>query len=250
MFRDEEYLSTMRRYLSAARDSHNHDSIDLINVLPPGQDQNGTAELDISAVSLLSVEQKKQLVQYDLKELLFGLAKHLFGPNITMKWREDYFPFTEPSFELDILFLKDGESPPAATTTAEEEDEKWLEVLGCGVVHDDVMGVCRDRAAAANLTIGEHGWAFGLGLERLAMVLFSIPDIRLFWSLDVRFLSQFSGDKITKFAPFSKFPLCYKDVSFWLPLPQVGEASTLPDNGEKIKMTEFHPNEVFEVRVA
>lgn len=60
---------------------------------------------------------------------------------------------------------------------------KWLEVLGCGVIHRDVMNNAGRQ--------GEVGWAFGLGLERLAMVLFSIPDIRLFWSNDVRFLSQF-----------------------------------------------------------
>ena len=58
-----------------------------------------------------------------------------------------------------------------------------MEVLGCGVIHHDVMNNAGRR--------GEIGWAFGLGLERLAMVLFSIPDIRLFWSNDVRFLSQF-----------------------------------------------------------
>lgn len=60
---------------------------------------------------------------------------------------------------------------------------KWLEVLGCGVIQDEVM----DNAGRT----GEIGWAFGLGLERLAMVLFSIPDIRLFWSDDPRFSSQF-----------------------------------------------------------
>ena len=59
------------------------------------------------------------------------------------------------------------------------------------------------------------GWAFGLGLERIAMVLFDIPDIRLFWSSDPRFLSQFTPGKLSKFTPFSKYPPCYKDVSFW-----------------------------------
>lgn len=71
------------------------------------------------------------------------------------------------------------------------------------------------------------GWAFGLGLERIAMVLFSIPDIRLFWSTDPRFLSQFSanstssilagGGVLKKFKEYSKFPPCYKDFSFWVP---------------------------------
>ncbi|KAG9318482.1 hypothetical protein JVU11DRAFT_573 [Chiua virens] len=61
------------------------------------------------------------------------------------------------------------------------------------------------------------GWAFGLGLERIAMVLYSIPDIRLFWSQDPRFLTQFKPDEITTFRPYSKYPACFKDVSFWLP---------------------------------
>lgn len=61
------------------------------------------------------------------------------------------------------------------------------------------------------------GWAFGLGLERIAMVLYSIPDIRLFWSQDPRFLSQFQRGQITTFKPYSKHPSCFKDLSFWLP---------------------------------
>lgn len=61
------------------------------------------------------------------------------------------------------------------------------------------------------------GWAFGLGLERIAMILFSIPDIRLFWSEDTRFLRQFKEGQIITFKPYSKYPPCYKDLSFWLP---------------------------------
>lgn len=64
---------------------------------------------------------------------------------------------------------------------------------------------------------GKIGWAFGLGLERLAMVLFGIPDIRLFWSQDERFIEQFTPGQIKKFQPFSKYPPCIKDISFWLP---------------------------------
>ncbi len=64
------------------------------------------------------------------------------------------------------------------------------------------------------------GWAFGLGLERLAMILYSVPDIRLFWSEDPRFHSQFEGtadDHVITFSPYSIYPPCFKDVSFWLP---------------------------------
>ncbi|KAL6000447.1 hypothetical protein ACLOJK_024143 [Asimina triloba] len=72
--------------------------------------------------------------------------------------------------------------------------EKWLEVLGCGVTEQEIL---KRSGRTDNV-----GWAFGLGLERLAMVLFEIPDIRLFWSTDQRFTSQ--------------FPPCYKDMSFWI----------------------------------
>lgn len=101
-----------------------------------------------------------QIIEEDLKKILTGLAVALFG-DVQMRWKEDYFPFTQPSFELEIFFNGD-----------------WLEVLGCGVIHDQVM---RNADMPDGL-----GWAFGLGLERLAMVLFDIPDIRLFWSEDPR----------------------------------------------------------------
>jgi phenylalanyl-tRNA synthetase alpha chain len=141
----------------------------------------------------MSMADRKKVVENDLKDILTGLARHLFG-DVEMRWREDYFPFTEPSFELEIHFNGD-----------------WMEVLGCGVIHNDV--ICNGGLEVEKCC----GWAFGLGLERLAMVLFQIPDIRLFWTQDERFLSQFQAGKINKFQVYSKYPLCYKDVSFWLP---------------------------------
>lgn len=152
---------------------------------------------------------RSQLIEKELKHVLSGLATHLFG-DVPLRWREDYFPFTEPSFELEVYFNDD-----------------WLEVLGCGVIHDEVM---RNAERPQQM-----GWAFGLGLERLAMVLFKIPDIRLFWSTDERFLGQFREDQpIAPFVPYSKYPACYKDVSFWLP-------ETI------LKMDDFYSNDVYEV---
>mmetsp|Transcript_15892 Transcript_15892/g.23935 ORF Transcript_15892/g.23935 Transcript_15892/m.23935 type:complete len:405 (+) Transcript_15892:49-1263(+) len=141
----------------------------------------------------ITTAEKKMIIEEDLKKILTGLAISLFG-DVEMRWKEDYFPFTNPSFELEILF-----------------NGNWLEVLGCGVIHDQVM-INADKPS-------DMGWAFGLGLERLAMVLFDIPDIRLFWSQDSRFLEQFKDGQINKFIPFSKYPFCYKDVSFWIPAP-------------------------------
>lgn len=116
---------------------------------------------------------------------------------LKMRWVEAYFPFTSPSYELEVYYNGD-----------------WLEVLGCGVVKQDIL----NNAGLTN----SGGWAFGLGLDRIAMLLFDIPDIRLFWSKDPRFLDQFAGvsgklDRLRRFVPFSKYPPCPKDVSFWLP---------------------------------
>ena len=121
-----------------------------------------------------------------------------------MKWVDEYFPFTDPSFELEIYFK-----------------DKWMEVLGCGVIRQEIIR-----------NSGRHGmgWAFGLGLERLAMVLFGIPDIRLFWTDDARFHKQFQTGEIVTFEPYSKYPPCYKDISFWTPAEGC-----------------FHPNDLHEM---
>jgi len=131
-----------------------------------------------------------RIVESDLKATLEGLMDHLFGPTTQKRWNEDFFPFTQPSFELEIY-----------------HNDEWMEVLGCGVIHEQVLDLSKrsDR----------RGWAFGLGLERLAMILFKIPDIRLFWTDDVRFHSQFEEGKIVEFLPYSKYPPVFKDIAFW-----------------------------------
>lgn len=115
---------------------------------------------------------------------------------LQVRWVEAYFPFTSPSWELEVYY-----------------DGDWLECLGCGVVKQDIY---------INAGVpSQVGWAFGIGLDRIAMLLFKIPDIRLFWSQDSRFINQFSGvsdnlDSLQRFKSFSKYPGCYKDISFWL----------------------------------
>lgn len=140
-------------------------------------------------------------VRDHLRSTLSKLILDLFGPECKYRFIEEksnpevYFPFTVDSLEVEVDLVVDGET-------------KTLEVLGAGTVHPEIMK-----------SLGlEHcqAWAFGLGLERLAMVLFDIPDIRLFWSRDNRFLNQFESGKIVKFKPFSKYEFCYKDVSFFL----------------------------------
>ena len=135
---------------------------------------------------------------------------------IKVRWVEAYFPFTSPSWELEIWWQGD-----------------WLEMLGCGVVLQNLL---KNASAPSQL-----GWAFGIGLERTAMLLFDIPDIRLFWSKDKRFLDQFRDDvPIARFAPFSKYPECYKDISFWT---SKGGSSA----GGSGASQELHENDVMEI---
>lgn len=114
-----------------------------------------------------------KLMEHDLKQALVGMAQELFGKNIEYRWVNQYFPFTHPSWELEIFY-----------------NDRWLELLGCGIIRQEIL----QRAGISD----RIGWAFGLGLERLAMCLYSIPDIRLFWSTDSGFLNQFITEDINK----------------------------------------------------
>jgi phenylalanyl-tRNA synthetase alpha chain len=127
----------------------------------------------------------------ELIETLTGLVKYLF-PNREFRVSDDYFPFTEPSFEIEVDF-----------------DGKWIEILGCGVVHTHIMN--------HNNLSDKKAWAFGLGLDRLAMILFNIPDIRYLWSTDKNFLSQFKENCLTQFVPYSNLETTTRDISFWIP---------------------------------
>lgn len=137
---------------------------------------------------------------------------------LRVRWIEAYFPWTSPSWELEVFWQ--GE---------------WLEILGCGVVKQElpISAGVPDKV----------GWAFGIGLERVAMLLYGIPDIRLFWSRDTRFLSQFSSSRpMRQFVSFSKYPACYKDVAFWL-----RSSSTSADGGSSISAQDFHENDIMEI---
>lgn len=137
---------------------------------------------------------------------------------LRVRWVEAYFPFTSPSWELEVFWQGD-----------------WLEILGCGVTKQELY---------INAGVPHKlGWAFGIGMERVAMLLYSIPDIRLFWSNDPRFLSQFSTlENISTYVPFSKYPACYKDVSFWL-----RSSSSSAGGGSKANAQDFHENDVMEI---
>ncbi|KAL8703002.1 MAG: hypothetical protein Q9201_003818 [Fulgogasparrea decipioides] len=137
---------------------------------------------------------------------------------LKVRWVEAYFPFTSPSWELEVFWQDD-----------------WLEILGCGISKQHLL---------INAGVPDQiGWAFGLGLDRVAMLLFSIPDIRLFWSQDKRFLSQFTSiDDIRPFKEYSKHPACYKDMAFWL-----RSSSSSAGGGLRSNAQDFHENDVMEV---
>jgi len=118
----------------------------------------------------------------DLKGTLDLFAKRMFGDRVKTKFRPHFFPFTEPSAEMDVsCFLCDGSD----TSCRVCHGSGWIELLGCGMVHPNVLkvgGLDTDRYT---------GLAFGMGVERTAMLKHGIDDIRLFYENDVRFIGEF-----------------------------------------------------------
>jgi phenylalanyl-tRNA synthetase alpha chain len=109
----------------------------------------------------------------DLKGTLAEFVRAFFERDFEMRFRPSYFPFTEPSAEVDIRWDR------------EDGSERWLEVLGCGMVHPNVLRECGIDAEKYT------GFAFGLGVERFAMLRYGVTDLRAFFENDVRFLRQF-----------------------------------------------------------
>ena len=118
----------------------------------------------------------------DLKQSLLYFAKELFGENTQIRMRPSYLPFTEPSAEVDVSCnLCGGKGCPVCKGTG------WLEILGCGMVDPNVL-------IANNIDPNEYsGFAFGMGVERIAMLKFGVKDLRLYFENDVRFLHQFDS---------------------------------------------------------
>jgi len=116
----------------------------------------------------------------DLKGTLDSFAKQIFGTNIKTKFRPHFFPFTEPSAEMDVSCFKCGGKGCGIC-----KGEGWIEILGCGMVHPNVIKVGEID------TEKYTGFAFGMGVERIAMLKYEIDDIRLFYENDMRFINQF-----------------------------------------------------------
>ena len=154
---------------------------------------NGSTRIDSKQEN--HTKQAVHVIEIEMKSTIESFVRQLMGKDIEMRWAPDYFPFTHPSWELEIY-----------------HNQRWVEILGSGIVEHKL------------LTNAGHydkiGWALGMGLERLAMIRYQIPDVRLFWSTDSGFLCQFESakhsDQIT-YKPISIHPQISFDISFWLP---------------------------------
>lgn len=122
----------------------------------------------------------KNVSMSDLKQTLLFFAKEMFGSDVKMRLRPSYFPFTEPSAEMDIYWGLRDETDYRIT-----KGTGWLEILGCGMVDPAVLENCNIDSSLYS------GFAFGMGIERQAMLLYKIPDIRYYFENDLRFLKQF-----------------------------------------------------------
>jgi phenylalanyl-tRNA synthetase alpha chain len=116
----------------------------------------------------------------DLKQTLLYFAREMFGEDTKIRLRPSYFPFTEPSAEMDVTCINcKGKGCHLCKKTG------WLEILGCGMVDPNVLTNC-------NIDPKKYsGFAFGMGIERITMLKYNIDDLRLFSENDVRFLKQF-----------------------------------------------------------
>ena len=120
----------------------------------------------------------------DLKQTLLYFAKNLFGEKSKIRLRPSYFPFTEPSAEVDIGYeMKDGKIIIG-------EGNQWLEILGCGMVHPNVLKNVKVDPSKF------QGYAFGIGIDRLAMLKYGINDLRAFFDCDYRWLNHFGFDPL------------------------------------------------------
>lgn len=137
----------------------------------------------------LAPKSQKIIDQTDLEEALGNIAKAVFGPSVKYRLNKDTFPYTDPSLEMEV-----------------EIEGRWVEVVGCGVVKGSVLE--KLGVDSNNYT----GWAFGFGLERLAITSMELPDIRLLWSQDERVIKQLKLGN--KFHEVSKFPPITRDISF------------------------------------
>ena len=160
-------------------------------IIVPGRvyrrDSDATHTPQFHQVEGLAVDEDVTLA--DLKGTLLAFARAIFGEERHVRLRPHFFPFTEPSVEVDVScfnckdgFLRDGSRCPVC------RGESWLEILGAGEVDPNVFGYVREHGYDPEKV---QGFAFGMGIERIAMLKHAVPDLRLLYDNDLRFLEQF-----------------------------------------------------------
>ena len=167
----------LRTHTSSVQIRHMQDGEPPLRIIAPGRvyrsDSDQTHTPMFNQIEGLMLD--KNVSFANLKAILEMFMRNFFEQDVEMRLRPSYFPFTEPSAEVDIR-LSDPSHPMCG---------KWLEVLGCGMVHPNVL-------EAVGIDSEEYtGWAFGCGLDRLAMLRYGIDDLRLTFESDIRFLKQF-----------------------------------------------------------
>ena len=170
------------------------------------------------------IPKSKKIVSIeDLQNVLAGIAKAVFGPDIKYRFNKDTFPYTDPSLEMEV-----------------EIGDRWIEVLGCGIMTDTIiknLGLDPDKWS---------NWAFGFGLERLAIISMDLPDIRLLWSEDERVIKQLKLGN--KYKDVSKYPAVIRDISFvvkndFIPNDYFDLVRELaPDLVEEVKLLDKYEN--------
>lgn len=162
-----------------ARTMQKHEPNSPIRMIAPGKvfrwDNDATHSPVFHQVEGLVVDRGIKFA--DLKGTLEIFLKDLFGSDTRIRFRASYFPFTEPSAEVDISF--------SSRVHDDSDDPDWLEILGCGMVNPNVFTLNGYDPKVVS------GFAFGMGIERIAMLLYGIDDLRLFYQNDMRFLKQF-----------------------------------------------------------
>jgi phenylalanyl-tRNA synthetase alpha chain len=168
---DMEYM--LRTHTSSVQIRHMERNKPPFRIVAPGRvyrkdDIDATHSLMFHQMEILAIEPKGELTLGHLKGTVEYFLKQMLGNDIKVRFRGSYFPFTEPSMEVDVFF-----------------NNKWMEVLGCGMVDPNVLTM-------AGIDPNEYsGFAAGFGIERFTMVIHQINDLRLFFSNDKRFLKQF-----------------------------------------------------------
>ncbi len=162
-----------------------------IYIIVPGRtyrpDSDATHTPQFHQIEGLAVDTDVTLA--DLQGTLLRFAREIFGAERQVRLRPHFFPFTEPSVEVDVSCFNcsDGVMPDGSRCPL-CKGEAWIEILGAGMVDPNVFEAVREHGYDPEKI---QGFAFGMGIERIAMLKYGVPDLRLFYDNDVRFLEQF-----------------------------------------------------------